>query len=636
MNISQSTVLWLGLLACFLHVDTLVVAASPQQERLTRKTDVFEEQESSATATALSPVCACPTCTDEVLDTQVWTNGRTTKTCRDVIEDYKRKDYPEEHACRITSGVLYPEECGPHCDPMRCNNNQTETEEPQEPQEEAPLCGCHECTEELLSQQAGTDATCKDRIEYLLARGFTEVKACYRVAWEEFPQDCAPQCDPSRCDRPLVAPFDVERLEIPCGCEACTDDILDQVAGQYTCREHIDYLMSQPYADEIKACTKIGRESFPYICGYYCDPTRCETGESLPTVAPTALPTAAPTTPPCGCQECTDEILDRFAGGDTFTCRDRIRSSYSFYGGTKPHLDEEQACFRVASQQWPSFCGPECDPSRCDGRHVPCGCHDCTDDILDRVAGNHTCRSRIDWLQQRWGGDLQEHEACLLVSETEFPEICGPACDPSRCSRPAHPCGCTQCSTDVLYSFCDNVRCGDRVEWLKSPENGGLTETEACALVASEYPIFSDCDPMQCNKPRESPLCGCPSCTGEVLDRMAGAHTCRNRIRYLQSAPGGNHDETTACSMIASLEYPSICGPECDPSICNGDDGPPQAPTEAPSTSSPRTPYLRPNPSTMPSEMPSDAPSDIPSDAPSEMPSDALSDDSGTLSPRPV
>eukprot|EP00536_Pseudo-nitzschia_multiseries_P014448 jgi/Psemu1/214718/e_gw1.705.41.1 len=56
--------------------------------------------------------------------------------------------------------------------------------------------------------------------------------------------------------------------------------------------------------------------------------------------------------------------------------------------------------------------------------HLP---NTCTKDVLDREAGDYTCRVRIAWLIYDQG--LPQWEACWRVAGLEFPDICG-SCDP--------------------------------------------------------------------------------------------------------------------------------------------------------------------------------------------------------------
>jgi hypothetical protein len=52
----------------------------------------------------------------------------------------------------------------------------------------------------------------------------------------------------------------------------------------------------------------------------------------------------------------------------------------------------------------------------------------CTDEVLDRKAGEYTCRERISWVIDAVG--KSQWEACFTVSVIDYPESCG-LCDPS-------------------------------------------------------------------------------------------------------------------------------------------------------------------------------------------------------------
>ena len=62
---------------------------------------------------------------------------------------------------------------------------------------------------------------------------------------------------------------------------------------------------------------------------------------------------------------------------------------------------------------------------------VKCGCSSCTEDVLNRMAGDYSCKDRIHWLQSSQG--YSEDEACKKVAGKEFPYICGPSCNPDQC-----------------------------------------------------------------------------------------------------------------------------------------------------------------------------------------------------------
>ena len=103
------------------------------------------------------------------------------------------------------------------------------------------------------------------------------------------------------------------------------------------------------------------------------------------------------------------------------------------------------------------------------GDHIACGCHECTDEILNRNAGGYTCGDRILFLMEGSPFHLPEKEACIRVSRNEFGDVCGPQCDPGRCDgkklpgeeMPSSFCGCKQCNHGVWRTeTADGFTCG--------------------------------------------------------------------------------------------------------------------------------------------------------------------------------
>lgn len=100
------------------------------------------------------------------------------------------------------------------------------------------------------------------------------------------------------------------------------------------------------------------------------------------------------------------------------------RSNTLWYIGTRPLVENPipvaKADIRGSDEAIPApiFVLKDC--------HTP---ETCTDDVLDRKAGLHSCRDRISWLINVQG--KSQWEACSSVSGFEFPKVCGP-CDPSQ------------------------------------------------------------------------------------------------------------------------------------------------------------------------------------------------------------
>jgi hypothetical protein len=63
--------------------------------------------------------------------------------------------------------------------------------------------------------------------------------------------------------------------------------------------------------------------------------------------------------------------------------------------------------------------------------------------------------------------------------------------------------------------------------------------------------------------------CGCRHCTLAVLSSMAGEdHSCGDRIKRIQYTQ--HTTERDACIQVANHFYPTVCGPVCDPTKCEG------------------------------------------------------------------
>ena len=68
--------------------------------------------------------------------------------------------------------------------------------------------------------------------------------------------------------------------------------------------------------------------------------------------------------------------------------------------------------------------------------------------------------------------------------------------------------------------------------------------------------------------------CGCDDCNTSILDKLVGLpgnpkYSCGARIEYLQTIEGGSMTELEACARVAGEEFPTECGPYCDPSRCD-------------------------------------------------------------------
>jgi len=133
---------------------------------------------------------------------------------------------------------------------------------------------------------------------------------------------------------------------------------------------------------------------------------------------------------------------------------------------------------------------------------IHCGCVECNDEVWKTQAAEHTCGERIEFLQSL---GLAESDACSAIAgiQGEYPDICGSACDPERCTPEIPPpCGCRTCTNEVWNTVANGHTCGARIDWLSNRDRPGFyTEEEACAQVGGmEFPDpCGPCDPAQCN-----------------------------------------------------------------------------------------------------------------------------------------
>jgi len=271
----------------------------------------------------------------------------------------------------------------------------------------------------------------------------------------------------------------------------------------------------------------------------------------------------------CGCPTtCTEQILSNFAG--QYMCGARI----DWLMG-QGYL-EEAACELVAGEEFPNECNG-CDPNTCDqATAVPtatptplptplpttsssiCGCESCTPDVLNSLAcdgsGCFSCEGRLNWLMTSMEGPkLPEYDACVRLAHDEFPDgPCGPACDPLMCN-PATPTA----TPTLIPSFSPS-----HIPTSAPTHKPTLNPTVSPTAFSSEKPT------SQPNPSSPSP-CGCVSCTQDILNTLAGDYSCGDRISYLQSPEGGSLSENQACIKVSGEEFPGICGPACDPLVCN-------------------------------------------------------------------
>ena len=150
-----------------------------------------------------------------------------------------------------------------------------------------------------------------------------------------------------------------------------------------------------------------------------------------------------------------------------------------------------------------------------------------------------------------------------------------PSTTPSS-SPTKNRCGCETCTDEIWNKKAGQFTCGERINWLRSPEGGSLSEEKACYKIAhDDFPeACGKCDSKHCDLefPEYHFHCSCPGCNDDVWWKDADGVTCGKRIDWLQTFDGGEKSLLDACKRIGGREYPEICG-ACDPNTCHSDGG---------------------------------------------------------------
>jgi hypothetical protein len=252
-----------------------------------------------------------------------------------------------------------------------------------------------------------------------------------------------------------------------------------------------------------------------------------------------------------------------------------------------------------------------------------CGCASCDESAWSLTnADGHSCGARITWLQQTYPSVYPlQSDACARVAVLEYPTVCS-ACDPALCQvEPTAPlfdveprdfyCGCPEtCTADVWKSVSESslgVSCAAHVTWAQA-HLGFNEEAAACLHVAEnlpDSPCAQWCNPTTCNgnaappmdgsgtengsNDSSSTLCGsecAATCTTAVLSSLVtSTTTCQSRIEWLRDTL--NMAAKDACGQVAGVEYPTICGPYCDPAVCQGGSAVVEPATPPPVSSAP-------------------------------------------------
>lgn len=301
---------------------------------------------------------------------------------------------------------------------------------------------------------------------------------------------------------------DVSSQTKRCGCDTCTDTVWNTLADQFTCGSRIFYLLAaQPvlYPTEELACQQISGIEFPQVCGA-CNPTTCNE-YSIPS-------DSAISTDQCGCKSCTDDILERNADG--YTCQDRINWVRAF---DQTVMGSEFFACRVVAQQFPSICGPECNPYLCAGSILiqpPVVSPTIAPVSPPIIISLPITSSPISPPM------ISPPISISIPSPVSLPIASPPGVSPPITVSVSSPdiitppspfvihitptmkvnCGCTVCTEVSLSQIAEGYTCGARIDWVKAndPTAKGL-EIEACRIISNQFPTICGitCNPDKCS-----------------------------------------------------------------------------------------------------------------------------------------
>uniref|UniRef100_A0A7S3PBR5 Uncharacterized protein n=1 Tax=Amphora coffeiformis TaxID=265554 RepID=A0A7S3PBR5_9STRA len=153
-------------------------------------------------------VCGCKACTADIL-----ARPAGNLTCGERIR--RTAEGVHERAACISVSFFHPE-CGPECDPQKCDG-------------QPEYCGCYDCTQEIwetavangggsstTSDSSASTTTCGSWIAFYESLQGGELKpqaACRKVA-QDFPNACRP-CHPEKCDEqasPSSSPYRISAI----------------------------------------------------------------------------------------------------------------------------------------------------------------------------------------------------------------------------------------------------------------------------------------------------------------------------------------------------------------------------------------------------------------------------------------
>lgn len=104
---------------------------------------------------------------------------------------------------------------------------------------------------------------------------------------------------PSTSIHSKTVPKSIKETLVACGCpKTCTSDALGKVANGFSCKERIQWLMTNRGLSELGACKQVADSEYQNVCGD-CNPGICAKSERTEATSSNATSTCSP---------CSDEV----------------------------------------------------------------------------------------------------------------------------------------------------------------------------------------------------------------------------------------------------------------------------------------------------------------------------------------
>jgi Glycosyl hydrolase family 81 C-terminal domain len=160
----------------------------------------------------------------------------------------------------------------------------------------------------------------------------------------------------------------------------------------------------------------------------------------------------------------------------------------------------------------------------------------CTDYVLDTIAGEYTCRQRMNWLVQQMS--QTEAEACNQIAVEENPYECG-ACDPNAVSNDSNHTTTAKCS-QCTHEQCDSDlnRCPLFDATFVCTEGDSIGGCSRTPWDVPSQQCRECCELTHCVKPSPAELRAknelhCPPCTQSECKGMANRCERYDGLQYL-------------------------------------------------------------------------------------------------------